>query len=582
VGVLAFASVPSPSRISQTYDAVFHLNAAASIVQTGDASSLHLYRLTNPTRSTAFYPAVWHTIVALVVQLTGAPVTVATNAAWIGTAGPVFASGCAFAAGTLFGGAGFRREEAPALQRTLVSAVAALLASAFVAFPYLLLDFGTLYPNGLAYTTLPVGLALVAAAVPWPERSPWRPETPAPRWRVLLLVLAWLVAAGFTHPRSIVSLVVLAVPLLVAWFGSRMGALAATGPQGRRRARRGWVLLVLGVIVVAGLALAAVLAYYDVGRRPISDHLNGGPARAKEQFGQALLQGLLATSLVSPSQSPLPPSALLAAVALAGLVALAVRPGLRWAAVSYLLVVVLYAFAAGSDSDLAKLLTGLWDKDKFRILAMLPTIGAPVVAWTLTAGALEVAGTLRRRGLRTREPRSRTLVAAATAAALVVALITWLGPAQRGVSAAIGTVFSLPASDKGGLLLDAAEVRLLEQLDRYVPQGDVIAGNPWNGSALAMALGDRRVLFPHLGGYWGDERKLIARSLDAYASDPAVCRAVRDLDVHWVIGDPQRLHGDRRAASAFYGIDRASHGRGVQLVATSGTTKLYRLTACWG
>ena len=51
------------------------------------------------------------------------------------------------------------------------------------------------------------------------------------------------------------------------------------------------------------------------------------------------------------------------------------------AAVTYLAIVLLYAAAAGSNSDLAKLATGLWDKDKYRILAMLPTIAVPVVAW---------------------------------------------------------------------------------------------------------------------------------------------------------------------------------------------------------
>ena len=54
--------------------------------------------------------------------------------------------------------AGLRRDDAAPLQRTLVATVGAVLASAFVAFPYLLLNFGTLYPNGLAYTMLPAGV----------------------------------------------------------------------------------------------------------------------------------------------------------------------------------------------------------------------------------------------------------------------------------------------------------------------------------------------------------------------------------------------------------------------------------------
>ena len=111
-----------------------------------------------------------------------------------------------------------------------------------------------------------------------------------------VLLLAWAAAAAFSHPAFGVALIVLAAPIVVAWFAARMTALAATRGErdggGRASAgRRGlrWRAVVL-------LAVLFVLHYYDVAARPISDHLNGGPALAKETFPQALLQGLLATS----------------------------------------------------------------------------------------------------------------------------------------------------------------------------------------------------------------------------------------------------------------------------------------------
>lgn len=581
ITIVAFAHVPSPDRITQTYDTVFHLNAAASIVDTGDASSLHLYRLTHPGKQFAFYPAVWHSLTALAAETTGVDIPVAANAVWIGTAGPVFSLGCALAAAVLFGRAGLRRDDALPLQRTLVATVAAVLASAFVAFPYLLLDFGTLYPNGLAYTTLPVGVALIAALLPYPDRAPWRPETSAVRLRTALLLVAWFASAGFAHPRSIVALLVLATPLVVAWFAARMSALAATGERGRRRARRTWLLLAIGAVVLVVLAVFFVLHYYDVGARPISEHLNGGPARAQESFPQALLQGLLATSLVAPAQTALPPSVLLAVLALVGLIAAAVRPGLRWAVVTYLAIVLLYGFAAGSNSDLAKIATGLWDKDKFRIIAMLPTVAVPLVAWTVCAGAAELTGSLRDRVHRRNDPAPRTVIAVVTAATLVLGLVTWTGPALSGVSGAIGDVFALPETQKQGRLIDADEMALLEQVGRFVPEGQVIVGNPWNGSALAWALGGRRTLFPHLGGYWTHDGKQLKYHLDKWESNPNVCAAVRRLNVRWVITDPGRLSGDPRAANRFGAIDRVVTTGGVQLVASSGSTRLWRLTACW-
>jgi hypothetical protein len=582
ITVVAFAHVASPDRLTQTYDTVFHLNAAASILDTGDASSLHLYRLTHPGKQLAFYPAVWHSLTALAAQTTGVDIAVAANATWIGTAGPVFSLGSAFVAAVLFGRAGFRRDDAADTQRTFVATVAAVLASAFVAFPYLLLDFGTLYPNGLAYTILPAGLALVAAVLPFPATAAWRPEAPPVRWRTVLLLLAWGAAAAFSHPRSAVALLVLAAPLVVAWFAARMVALAATGVRGRRRARFGWAIAVGSAVVLVLLAVLFVLHYYDVGTRPISDHLNGGPALARETFPQALLQGLLATSLVAPSQTALPPSVLLAVVAFVGLIAALLRPGLRWVVVTYLGLVLLYGFAAGSDSDLAKIATGLWDKDKFRIVAILPTIGVPLAAWTIAAGVAELATTLRNRQARRNDPRTRTVGAAIALVTALVAGTAWVGPALGGVSAAMGEVFALPDTQKKGALVDVDEMALLEDVDRFVPKGEVIVGNPWNGSALAWALGGRRVLFPHLGGYWTYDGRVISRHLDDWRTDPRVCPAVRHEGVKWVITEPGHLGGDRKALRRFASIDRVVHTPGgAQLVASSGSTKLWRLTACW-
>jgi hypothetical protein len=581
ITAVAFAHVPSPDRITQTYDTVFHLNAAASIIETGDASSLHLYRLTHPGQQLAFYPAVWHSLTALAAETTGVDIAVAANATWIGTAGPVFSLGSAFAAAVLFGRAGLRRDDATGVQRTIIATVAAVLASTFVAFPYLLLDFGTLYPNGLAYTILPAGLALVAAVLPFPATAVWRPEAPPVRWRTALLLLAWASAAAFAHPRSAVALLVLAAPMVVAWFAARMVALAATGVSGRRRARNRWLIAALAAAAVVVLAVLFVLHYYDVGTRPISDHLNGGPALARETFPQALLQGLLGTSLVAPSQTALPPSVLLAVVAFVGLIAALLRPGLRWVVVTYLGLVLLYGFAAGSDSDLAKIATGLWDKDKFRIVAILPTIAVPLAAWTITAGAAELTGTLRNRQARRADPRVRTIAAVTALVTALVAVSAWLGPALGGVSTAMGGVFALPETQKHGVLIDADEMALLEHVGDFVPQGQVIVGNPWNGSSLAWALGGRKVLFPHLGGYWDYDGRVIQRHLDDWRTDKRVCAAVRQEKVRWVITEPGHLGGDAKAVRRFAAIDRVVRTPGgAQLVASSGSTKLWRLTAC--
>ncbi len=59
----------TPDAISQTFDAVFHLNAVEWILQTNNASSLRLF-LEAPQGSV--YPLGWHTLVALAMKLCGA------------------------------------------------------------------------------------------------------------------------------------------------------------------------------------------------------------------------------------------------------------------------------------------------------------------------------------------------------------------------------------------------------------------------------------------------------------------------------------------------------------------------------
>jgi hypothetical protein len=146
----------------------------------------------------------------------------------------------------------------------------------------------------------------------------------------------------------------------------------------------------------------------------------------------------------------------------------------------------------------------------------------------------------------------------------------------------MGEVFRLPDHQKGGLLLDADETALLEHVAEFVPKGQVIAGNPWNGSALAWALGGRRTLFPHLGGHWTTNGRIIEKHLDDFATNARVCPAVRAEHVHWVITDPGELRLDPKAAARFAPIDRVVTQPGaVQLVASSGSTRLWRLTACW-
>ena len=60
-------AIGEPTNFSQTFDNIFHLNGVRYVLDTGNASSFNLGRMTNPGGTLPFYPAAWHALVSLVI-----------------------------------------------------------------------------------------------------------------------------------------------------------------------------------------------------------------------------------------------------------------------------------------------------------------------------------------------------------------------------------------------------------------------------------------------------------------------------------------------------------------------------------
>ncbi|GAB3397337.1 hypothetical protein GCM10027515_01440 [Schumannella luteola] len=574
VVTLLLLGITAPAGVSQTYDGIFHLNAVAWILDTGDGSSLHLYRITHPGDGLEFYPAAWHDLVAGIVQLTGGALTepaipVATNAAWLATTWLVWMPSAAL----------LTRVVAGRTRGIAVEAVAALLSAVAGAMPWLLLGWGTLYPTGVATALLPFGLALAVTLL----RRGGRRHLPT----VLVLAALWFAACGLAHPRSLVSVALLVAPLvlfaLIGW---------ARRTAASRRGRR-IVVAVIGGLVAAVIAVVAVGAIYvyrnfDVANRPISDHLNGGPATATRTLGEALLQAIGLAAPLPDSPGTAAPQLALALALLVGVVIAARSRRMRWLALAWVIAVVLYAAAAGSNSDLAKVLTGVWYKDKFRLFVLLAVVGIPLAAVALhQVGTLvpRLAERLLRREHRGSaaddrdRARSALRIAAVLVLTLAVAVPAAIGPGMRDLSTSTAREFAL--NDQG--FLGRADYRLLERLPELVPAGETVAGDPWDGSTLTWALGEREALFPHLAGLWTPDQLTVAQRLDQAAVDPEVCAALDRLDVRFVFHSPGFLWGAPAEAAGFAGIDRAVTTPGVLTpVANDGASTLYRVSACDG
>lgn len=566
------AALPDPSLVSQTYDGPYHLNAVAKVLEDRNASSLHVGTLNVPLAGSAFYPAAWHGVVSLVVLVSGVSIPVATLATGLVVAALVWPLSVLALARAVAG-------DHPAV--LLGSGV---LAAASGAFPVLLLDFGVLYPNLLAFALLPaVAAAAVAALLPVTVRPGAREAAPERRAAALLAVVAAVPGLALAHPNALFSAVVVIGPLVVA-AALRAGGLgwSVSGVVGRA-----------GVVVAGAAAVAVtVVGYTVVSSSAAVAVLRGTDWEATRSWPRAVYEVLTVAPVGRPVTWPL------AVLTLVGIVAALATPRLRWLPVSHAVLGWLYAVAVVLDTPLSLEVTGYWYNDAFRIGALMPGTAVPLAAVGLLA-------LLRWAGRRGRRPgstgastgggdervsvhragpagRSAAPVGRALGAATVAGLVyvTSLGPSQTVPYLALTEAYD-PADPVG--LLTADERALLDRLPRHVPADDAVIGNPWDGSAFAWALTGRETIYPHLTTNLEGARGVVAEELVLAGEDPQVCEAVAELDAPWVLDfGPQYLWGgdpdgrDRR----YPGVEAAVDTGALELVDEVGDARLYRVEAC--
>ncbi|MFC8681032.1 DUF6541 family protein [Microbacterium ureisolvens] len=556
IAVVAFAATPSPALVSQTYDNVFHVSAIADILAHGDASSFTLRTLIETDRAFAFYPAGWHSIVALVVQTTGTAIPVAVNASWIAVCAAVWLPGVAWLAQACI----------PTVRPTTAALVAMPLGAAFGAMPYALLTWGTLYPTFLATALLPVAVAAPALAA-----RALRIARPAYRRRVWSWsaagTLAVVGAILFSQPRVLASWVlILAMPAAGLAFRAVRKGLAG-GHDSRLRTRR--ALAVAAVVVVS---LAATGAWYLVFRlglfeRPLTDRLGGPQAEAVQPLWVGVWQVMSQSWLTGVGAAVTAPAILLAAFVLFGAVMAWRDRRTRWIVIAYLVVAVLYVCAAGSDDVVTKLATALWYKDKFRLSSVLPVLAIPIA----TLGIVSAARLVRFRS---------SSKAWAVVTAWLVALVSALTLAVSGVPASVGAVFQMPQTGARSGLVSATQVAFFDGLGETIPTGQRVLGDPWDGSAWTLAFGSREPVFPHVNGQWDAAREKLAWQLSEIDTDPAICSALDELRVRYIVYSPHALGGGDPAGNHFPAVHDAVEAGLFTEVASESDVMLYRIDQC--
>ncbi|RAX17288.1 hypothetical protein DC347_08935 [Pseudarthrobacter sp. AG30] len=528
-----------PDNISQTFDNVFHLNAIRYVLDTGNASSMTLTGMTNGGNPPYFYPAAWHGLASLLIQLTGAPLPASVNVLNLCIAAGVWTLGCMFLVRTLVG------------PNPYAVGAAGVLAAGFGSFPILLLDFGVLYPNFLAVSMLPAALACVSIFF-----GSRQFVNIGPGARFLLAPMTAL-GVAIAHPNGVMSLLALSVPVLLA-------AWAFFAIDRRRAGRPMRLTLAAGAGLLATFGVMAVL--WKIIRPP-----------AVAAFWPPIqTQGQALGEVITNSAMQRPVAWAVSALAIVGLAIVFRRRATAWFAGSFIVVALLFVVvSAGPAGRYRDLLTGVWYNDSYRLAALLPVVGVPLAA----IGAAWLIERLQERTLRFRSNAAPgaapgLLDSAGPIIALVVVGLLQAPPMVTPVLSAQANYSTTPDSP----LVSSDEMAIIQELDNYVPTDATVAVNPWTGGAMAFAIADRNTTSKHTLTTYTKATELLNDKFREAATDPSVCAAARDGNVRYVLDFGTReVHGGNHG---FQGLQIPDATPGFKLLDQKGDAKLFQVTAC--
>ena len=536
--------VGEPDNISQRYDNVFHLNAVRFILDTGNASTLNLGSMAGGTGGiSSVYPAVWHSLAALVSQLTGASVPVSVNAINLVASAVIWPISVVFLTRVVIG------------PRPVGLMAAGVMSAGFLAFPYLLLVWGPLFPNLLSVSALPAGIAAVIFVC---RLSPTLREPPLRAWLVLLVAIPGL---ALSHMSAVNALLAFSIPVVLARLFLYVREMIRTKAPARKFA-------LVALASVAG-AVAVVVAWQKLRPAPY----NGWTPHqtVPGAIGEVIANGPMKTDA----------TLLISVLALIGVARIIRRRTQLWLLGCYLVAGFLYVVDAGFAAGWARaFFTGTWYQDTYRLAAYLPifavvlaALGVLATADTVKAAAGVLALKVPRAGMRLSGVAG---FAGILAVCLALGWATQTGPV-RGYVASSQYFFERDTKDS---IVSSDEYALLARLGSEVPEDAVIAVNPWNGGALAYAFADRKVLEFHMGQRESKSMRVVAESLAKADTSPAVCDAVRETKVSYALDFGTQYLLNHPESRTYPGLQNLASSGAVQLVDQQGNAKLFKVVAC--
>lgn len=577
------------TQLFQAYDLTHHLNTLEAMAESGRFTSFGVSPYLTaadeaiaPVDYSTFYPSAYHVVCALAMQITGVTAPVIINSSMFVYTGVVFPLAMAAFLGSIF----------PDNRRTVL--FGAIASVSFVAFPWLLLAFGPVFPNIAGFACMPAAMTFFVELI--------EPDaTRSGRARLAIVLVATVAGMALLHPNTVFTCVVILAPYAVTRIWNAR-VLVGRGKHERMGACLAFVVFCLVVWLVCyrlPLLQDIVTHQWNSFARPWQEVVN-----------------ILTQTYSLGFFSEVAAQFLLGALVIVGAVSALYVPGRRWITVSYALTCVICFMGATRNDELQHLFAGFWYTDPMRLGAMASIAAMPLAAmglnWVYETAMGVLEGYNERRGRRTHP----AIVAAVVSCgfALVNFMPEFNLPGlhyeykeseisfnrivkdSRDWAKSVHTTFG----DYRDVIvdvytydtpLDSGEEIFLGKVKELVEDDALVLNDPMDGSFLAYGYNGLRVYNRNFTGYVGSretaESEVIRTRLCDIATDDEVREAVESVGARYVIVMRQdeseysliNQRGDYKP-ELFSGISSIGPDTpGFTRVLRYGTMSLYRIDA---
>lgn len=440
----------------------------------------------------------------------------------------------------------------------------------FYAFPWNLLSWGPLVTNLLGFSLVPAALAALIRLLDCPKSN---------SKQCVCLALSGLITVALCHPSALFTVGVLSIPLLV-----KSAVIFARTKNDTRMTG-----LIGAFLALVAIVLVWVLCY----KLPFLNSTVSFVWHAFESPSESLASAI-SLSFADATAQPI-------AVAIVGVgvfSCLRRRESSSWLVADALLMLVMYCIDASTDGPFKQLIGGFWYTDSRRIASMLVIPLMPIFSFGL--GRIYIACMSYCASM------SDTKLSPSMMAYGIVLLITFIsfGPgidfygfvnlpsAISFMRTSLASLYSLDGrlqrdGEVVAGMIDREEYEAGSEIANITSNGGLVLNNALDGSVFYYpAFGVNVVFRTGSSGQGDDSGSVLAKHIASYMSDPDTMELVKSCDIRYVLQLDSGSFPSEESSfepgynpSKWIGIQSVrANTPGFELIYSKGDIKLYRLT----